>query len=227
MQTYFAIVHREAGAAYGVNFPDLPGCFAAADEDVDLFTAAREAVSLFVEDLEAIPRARTIEQLLSDPAVAEEMSLGGVLLAVPVLRSERKARVNVMLEPSLLAGIDQTARAVGLNRSEFIAEAVKDRLLTDVGVAFAEQAPSRRIAGVGSRLGRAKTNSGSSAAKVLKSKTATKAEKSVAASALTQKGSTEATSKKVASSAAKILKDPKASKDAKSAAASALTQKKK
>ncbi len=66
-----------------------------------------------------------------------------------------------------------------------------------------------------------------SAAKVLKSKTATKAEKSVAASALTQKGSTEATSKKVASSAAKILKDPKASKDAKSAAASALTQKKK
>lgn len=65
----------------------------------------------------------------------------------------------------------------------------------------------------------------SSAAKVLKSKTATKAEKSVAASALTQKGSTEQTSKKVASAAAKILKSKTASKEAKSAAASALTQK--
>lgn len=54
---------------------------------------------------------------------------------------------------------------------------------------------------------------------------ASKAEKSVAASALTQKGSTEKTSAKVASSASKVLNDPKASKAAKSAAASALTQK--
>ncbi len=67
----------------------------------------------------------------------------------------------------------------------------------------------------------------SAAARVMKSKTASKAEKSVAASALTQKGSTEKTGKTVASAAAKVLKDPKASKDAKSAAASALTQKKK
>lgn len=65
----------------------------------------------------------------------------------------------------------------------------------------------------------------SAAAKVLKDPKASKAEKSVAASALTQKGSTEKTSAKVASTAAKVLKDPKASKEAKSAAASALTQK--
>jgi len=65
----------------------------------------------------------------------------------------------------------------------------------------------------------------SAAAKVLKSKTATKAEKSVAASALTQKGSTEQTSAKVASSAGKVLTSKTASKEAKSAAASALSQK--
>jgi len=64
----------------------------------------------------------------------------------------------------------------------------------------------------------------SSAAKVLRDPKASKAEKKVAASALTQKGSDEVTSTKVASAAAKILKDPKASKSAKSAAASALTQ---
>ncbi len=66
----------------------------------------------------------------------------------------------------------------------------------------------------------------SAAAKVLKSKTASKAEKAVAASALTQTRSPkETTGKAVASKAAKILKDPKASKEAKSVAASALTQK--
>lgn len=60
---------------------------------------------------------------------------------------------------------------------------------------------------------------------VRSSKIASKAERSVAASALTQKSSGKATSKAVASAAAKILKDPNSSKAAKSAAASALTQK--
>lgn len=66
----------------------------------------------------------------------------------------------------------------------------------------------------------------SAASKVLMSKSASKAEKAVAASALTQtKSAKETTSKKVASAAAKILHNPKASKAAKSVAASALTQK--
>jgi len=60
----------------------------------------------------------------------------------------------------------------------------------------------------------------------MRSKTASKAEKAVAAAALTQsRNARETTSKKVASAASKVLQDPKASKQAKSAAASALTQK--
>ncbi|MBX9684505.1 MAG: hypothetical protein K2X41_12030 [Hyphomicrobium sp.] len=66
----------------------------------------------------------------------------------------------------------------------------------------------------------------SAAAKVMKSKTATKAEKTVAASALTQsKSKTEVTSASAAAAAAHVLRDPKSSKEARSVAASALTQK--
>lgn len=66
----------------------------------------------------------------------------------------------------------------------------------------------------------------SAAAKVLKDKSSSKAEKAVAASALTQtKSAKETTGKAVAASASKILRDPKASAAAKSVAASALTQK--
>ena len=65
----------------------------------------------------------------------------------------------------------------------------------------------------------------SAASKVLRSKSATKMEKSVAASALTQKGSNETTSARVASEASKVLRSKTASKAAKAAAASALTQK--
>ncbi len=64
----------------------------------------------------------------------------------------------------------------------------------------------------------------SAASKVLHSKTASKDEKSVAASAMAQTKTKDVTGKTVASKAGKILHDPKASKEAKSAAASALSQ---
>lgn len=67
----------------------------------------------------------------------------------------------------------------------------------------------------------------SAASKVMRSKSSTKAQRAVAASALTQKGSAEKTSAKVASAASKVMRSKSASKAAKSAAASALTQKSK
>lgn len=65
----------------------------------------------------------------------------------------------------------------------------------------------------------------SAAAKILKSKTASKEEKAVAASTMSQTKTTKESGSAVASSAAKILKSKTASKEAKSVAASALTQK--
>jgi hypothetical protein len=64
-----------------------------------------------------------------------------------------------------------------------------------------------------------------SATKLLKSKSASKAEKQVAASVLSQlRGIEVMASKKISASASKILRDPKSSKDARSTAASALIQ---
>ena len=62
------------------------------------------------------------------------------------------------------------------------------------------------------------------ASKVLHSKTASKDEKSVAASAMAQSKTNDVTGEAVASKAGKILHDPTASKEAKSVAASALAQ---
>ena len=76
------------------------------------------------------------------------------------------------------------------------------------------------------KSGRTGSKVASAAAKVLKNKASSPAERAVAASALTQKGSNERTSAKVASSAGKVMKSKTASKGAKSAAASALSQKK-
>ncbi len=43
MSTYFALVHKDAGSAFGIQFPDLPGCFSAADELNDIFRNAEAA----------------------------------------------------------------------------------------------------------------------------------------------------------------------------------------
>ncbi len=221
MKVFYGLVHKDKHSAFGITFPDAPGCFSAADEEVDLLTNAQEALSLYIEG-EAVPHTRSIAELLRDKNIAGEIASGAFVIAVPLIESRRKSRYNLMLDEDLVEGVDRVAKVAGVSRSEFIAQAVQSQLKGEVLAVFAK----RNLR----RVGRSPTTGefvASSAAKVLKSKTATKAEKSVAASALTQKGSTERTSAKVASSAGKILKSNTASKAAKSAAASALTQKKK
>jgi predicted RNase H-like HicB family nuclease len=47
-----ALVHKDSDSAFGVQFPDLLGCFSAADEMEDLVGNAVEALSLWAEDEE-------------------------------------------------------------------------------------------------------------------------------------------------------------------------------
>ena len=57
---YPIYVRKGAGSAYGATFPDLPGCFAAADEARDLPRAAHEAVEAhYGADDEPVPEPST------------------------------------------------------------------------------------------------------------------------------------------------------------------------
>ena len=62
MKTFFAIVHKESDSAFGVTFPDLPGCFSAADRMEDVLPNACEALDLWFEDASAIA-PRSMEQI--------------------------------------------------------------------------------------------------------------------------------------------------------------------
>ena len=77
MKTYLALVHKEADSAYGLSFPDLPGCFAAADSETDILQAGAEALELWFED--AAPVApRGPEAIQSDaPGLATDFSYHG------------------------------------------------------------------------------------------------------------------------------------------------------
>jgi predicted RNase H-like HicB family nuclease len=122
MRHYIGIVHQEGDSAFGVHFPDVPGCFSAADTLDDLLENASEALALHLEG-EALPEARSLEAIRDDAEVARDLKDGAFLLAVPVISlSGRTAKANITMDAGLLAAVDATARQRGLTRSAFLAD---------------------------------------------------------------------------------------------------------
>jgi len=50
MKYFYALVHKDDDSAFGVTFPDLPGCFSAADRIEDVVPNACEALDLWFDD---------------------------------------------------------------------------------------------------------------------------------------------------------------------------------
>ncbi|MCJ8139338.1 type II toxin-antitoxin system HicB family antitoxin [Falsirhodobacter halotolerans] len=51
-----AILHKDNTSAFGLTFPDLPGCFAASDTSDGIPTAAKEALDLWHEQTRDLSR---------------------------------------------------------------------------------------------------------------------------------------------------------------------------
>lgn len=86
MKPYIVIVHKDPESAYGMTFPDAPGCFSAADDLNDLFAMAEEALSLWaegeIEDGRLMPAPRDLEELKRDPAWATSFADAAMVIAV-------------------------------------------------------------------------------------------------------------------------------------------------
>lgn len=80
MTVYIAIVHQDADSAYGITFPDLPGCFSAADRLNDVVRNAAEALDLWFEDQDEVT-PRDLETIAAEHA--DELAQGAILMAVP------------------------------------------------------------------------------------------------------------------------------------------------
>lgn len=74
MTHYIAII-EDAGPdlAVGIWFPDLPGCTSAGDDLDEALRNAPEALALYLEDVDTLPRARSLKELKADPEVASDL----------------------------------------------------------------------------------------------------------------------------------------------------------
>ncbi|HWT63353.1 MAG TPA: type II toxin-antitoxin system HicB family antitoxin [Ochrobactrum sp.] len=132
MKHYFALVHKDADSAYGIQFPDIPGVFSASDEADDIVKNAIEALQLFAED-EALPVPSSHADIVSRDDVRAELNAGAYLVSVPFIEDDSAVvRVNVTFERGVLKAIDAIAKDRGLTRSSFLAQAARHEI--EVGV---------------------------------------------------------------------------------------------
>lgn len=128
--TYLALVHKDEGSAWGLTFPDLPGCFSAADQEDDILANAMEALELYAEDMDALPAPRGIDAISRDKDVVEELAAGAYLIAIPFIRNtQRTTRVNITLPKGLLDAIDEEAARRKLTRSALMAQAAEREVM--------------------------------------------------------------------------------------------------
>ena len=129
MNYFTANVHQDGNSAYGLTFPDLPGCFAAADSWDDISAAATEALDLWFEDQADVAPA-SLDAIRKRADVAEALAAGAVLMPVPYIPADTTLeRVNVSMERGLLRAIDETAKARKMTRSAFLASAARRELV--------------------------------------------------------------------------------------------------
>ena len=131
MTTYFAFVHKDEDSAYGIVFPDVPGCFSAGDTFEQAVRNAAEALRLHVETLRdlgrPVPQPRGFEALMADSDVRAEAEQAP-FIAVPLDLGHDAIEVSVQLQPDLLDAIDAAACRAGVSRSQFLAEAARQKI---------------------------------------------------------------------------------------------------
>ena len=143
MYYYFAQFHpdEEHPEIYNVSFPDLPGCFTFGSGLNDAMTQAMDALTGYLEVEmergEKIPSPSDMETAKAR-AEAENRELdippheGVLYLLVPAdPKPEPFVRLNISMQPRLVAMIDRRARECGMTRSGLLAAAAREFMARD------------------------------------------------------------------------------------------------
>lgn len=133
MNRYTALIDGKAGA-YGIIFPDLPGC-AAMGKTIEAAianagAAMRDWAEVTSEMGGTLPAPRPLEDFRQDADVAAALAAGATLASVPMIRDTGKpAKANLSLDTGLLAAIDAEATRRNLTRSAFVGMMARKALL--------------------------------------------------------------------------------------------------
>ena len=113
---YPAVLERDQSGVFGVWFPDVPGCVAAARSQDEAMAKAQDALTRGIQDLAERDRAfpePTSFDAIEIPAGCDFVTFFAVGATLP----DPSERVNVYLPKSLIERIDRAAADFGMSRS--------------------------------------------------------------------------------------------------------------
>ena len=131
MKQYIAFISTD-GPAFGVVFPDFPGCISAGRDFEDAVRMAHEALSGHIECMKdallEIPRPRTLDEIkMAWEDWNEWKSSEYITALIALVPSHETRKYTISMDSSLMARID----AVTKNRSAFLAKAAEEFLLSE------------------------------------------------------------------------------------------------
>lgn len=125
MAQFVGIIHKDKKNAYGVSFPDFPGCISAGRTLQEAYEMGKEALRGHIETMQdygdALPKRPMTLDAAQTHAFAENAF---TFFMVDAYMPSRARRINVTMDGNLIAAID----AVSTNRSAFLEEAAKEKL---------------------------------------------------------------------------------------------------
>jgi predicted RNase H-like HicB family nuclease len=126
----YALIH-EGDRAFGISFPDFPGCISGGETIDEAIRRGREALAFHVqgmlEDGDELPILRSLTEIRNDPDFREAAN-DAVVATVPVDLPGKAVRVNISIDERLLESVDRAAAASGQSRSAFLAAAARTRI---------------------------------------------------------------------------------------------------
>jgi predicted RNase H-like HicB family nuclease len=131
MAIIVSLVHGSKGA-YGISFPDFPGCVSGGKSISEALSRAPQALASHIEAMLdeglELPDVRELDIIRNDKTYAEDFADAALVAAVEVELPGKTSRLNITMDERLVARIDKRARELGESRSGFLSAAAKVRL---------------------------------------------------------------------------------------------------
>ena len=121
------------GKVWSIRIPDVPGCHGGGKTPeaaiADTISALREVAAHYATAGSPLRPARSLQQIMADPAAEFDAAIGESLVMIPLLLDKgRLVKANISLDAGLLEAIDEEAERRGVTRSAFLANAALDKI---------------------------------------------------------------------------------------------------
>jgi predicted RNase H-like HicB family nuclease len=125
---YPAVIETDERGGYSIFFPDFPGCVSAGDTIDEVMANGEEAlaghIEVSAEHGDAVPEPSDLRSIEVD----DDIQVAARVLVRADLPGESRP-LSITLPEGLLSRIDRKAKALGYNRSAFLAEGARRMLL--------------------------------------------------------------------------------------------------